>query len=122
MDGERYKQGKSLVNGIETLAKTAIAAAGVRGIASGSTLANTVFVPVTGKLVAKKTRDLARGGHKEVLENVADVVETASALYGLGTGGLKAAGKVFNYANKMQKAYDVPQMLFTSAGAMADAM
>ena len=122
MDGERYKQGKSLVNGIETLAKTAIAAAGVRGIASGSTLANTVFVPVTGKLVAKKTRDLARGGHKEVLENVADGVETASALYGLGTGGLKAAGKVFNYANKMQKAYDVPQMLFTSAGAMADAM
>lgn len=45
-----YKQGKSLVNGVE-------AAAGVRGIASGSTLVNTVFVP--GKLVA--TRNLARG-------------------------------------------------------------
>lgn len=114
MDGERYKQGKSLLNGIETLAKTAMAAAGARGIASGSKIANAVFVPITGKFVAKKTRDLARGGHKEALENVADGVETASALYGLGTG---AAGKVFNYANKMQKAYDVPQMLFTSAGA-----
>lgn len=33
-----------------------------------------------------------------------------------------AAGKVFNYANKMGKAYDVPQMLFTSTGAIADAM
>lgn len=61
MDGERYKQGKSLVNGIETLAKTAMVAAGTRGIASGSTLANTVFVPVTGKLVANSTRNLARG-------------------------------------------------------------
>lgn len=37
------------------------AAAGVRGIASGSKIANAVFVPVTGKFVAKKTRDLARG-------------------------------------------------------------
>lgn len=37
IDGERYKQGKSLVNGIETLAKTAMAAA--------------------GKFVAKKTRE-----------------------------------------------------------------
>lgn len=100
----------------------AIAAAGARGIASGSKIANAVFVPVAGKFVAKKTRDLAREGHKEALENVADGVETASALYGLGAGGLKAAGKVFNYANKMGKAYDVPQMLFTSTGAIADAM
>ena len=75
-----------------------------------------------GNLWLKKTRDLARGGHKEALENVADGVETASALYCLGTGGLKAAGKVFNYANKIGKAYDVPQMLFTSTGAIADAM
>jgi hypothetical protein len=35
---------------------------------------------------------------------------------------LVAAGKVFNYANKIGKAYDVPQMLFTSTGAIADAM
>lgn len=112
-----------MVNGIETLAKTAMAAAGARGIASGSKIANAVFVPAAGKFVAKKTRDLAMGGgHKEALENVADGVETASALYGLGTGGLKATGKVFNYANKIQKAYDVPQMLFTSAGVIADAM
>lgn len=69
--------------------------------------------------MAKKTRGLARGGHKEVLENVADGVETSNALYGLGTG---AAGKVFNYANKIRKAYDVQQMLFTSTGAIADAM
>lgn len=62
MDGERYKQGKSLVNGIETLAKTAMAAAGARGIASGSKIANAVFVPAAGKFMAKKTRDLARGG------------------------------------------------------------
>ena len=61
IDDERYKQGKSLVNGIETLAKTAMAAAGARWIASSSKIANAVFVPVTGKFVAKKTRDLARG-------------------------------------------------------------
>lgn len=66
IDGERYKQGKSLVNGIETLAKTAMAAAGARGIASGSKIANTVFVPAAGKFVAKKTRDLARGGIKKL--------------------------------------------------------
>lgn len=95
-------------SGVETLGKTAIAAAGARGIANGSKIANAVFVPVAGKFVAKKTRDLARDGHKEALENVADGVETASALYGLGAGGLKVAGKVFNYANKMGKAYDVP--------------
>ena len=122
MDDERYGDGKGLSSGAETLGKTAIAAAGARGIARGSKIANAVFVPVAGKFVAKKTRDLARGGHKEALENVADGVETASALYGLGTGGLKAAGKVFNYANKIGKAYDVPQMLFTSTGAIADAM
>lgn len=120
MDDERYGDGKGLSSGAETLGKTA--AAGARGIARGSKIANAVFVPVAGKFVAKKTRDLARGGHKEALENVADGVETASALYGLGTGGLKAAGKVFNYANKIGKAYDVPQMLFTSTGAIADAM
>ena len=101
MDDERYGDGKGLSSGAETLGKTAIAAAGVRGIASGSKIANAVFVPVAGKFVAKKTRDLARGGHKEALENVA--VEAANALYGLGTG---SAGKVFNYANKMRKAYD----------------
>lgn len=122
MDDERYGDGKGLSSGAETLGKMAIAAAGARGIASGSKIANAVFVPVAGKFVAKKTRDLARGGHKEALENVADGVETASALYGLGAGGLKAAGKVFNYANKMGRAYDVPQMLFTSTGAIADAM
>lgn len=114
MDDERYGDGKGLSSGAETLGKIAIAAAGARGIASGSKIANAVFVPVAGKFVAKKTRDLARGGHKEALENVADGVETASALYGLGAG---AAGKVFNYVNKMGKAYDVPQMLFTSTGA-----
>lgn len=97
-----------------------MAAAGARGIASGSKIANAVFVSVVGKFVAKKTRDLASGGgHKEALENVADGVETASALYGLGT---EAAGKVFNYTNKMREIYDVPQMLFTSTGAIADAM
>lgn len=101
MDDERYGDGKGLSSGAETLGKMAIAAAGARGIA------NAVFVPVTGKFVAKKTRDLASGGHKEALENVADGVETASALYGLGAGGLKAVGKVFNYANKMGKAADV---------------
>lgn len=122
MDDERYGEGKGLSSGAETLSKMAIAAAGARGIANGSTIANSIFVPVVGKFVAKKTRDLARGGHKEALENVADGVETASALYGLGAGGLKVAGKVFNYANKMGKAYDVPQMLFTSTGAIADAM
>ena len=122
MDDERYGDGKGLSSGAETLGKMAIAAAGARGIARGSKIANAVFVPVTGKFVAKKTRDLASGGHKEAIENVADGVETASALYGLGTGGLKAAGKVFNYANKIGKAYDVPQMLFTSSGAIADAM
>lgn len=123
MDDERYGDGKGLSSGAETLGKTAIAAAGARGIARGSKIANAVFVPVAGKFVAKKTRDLAiGGGHKEALENVADGVETASALYGLGTGGLKVAGKVFNYANKIGKAYDVPQMLFTSTGAIADAM
>lgn len=122
MDDERYGDGKGLSSGAETLGKIAIAAAGARGIASGSKIANAVFVPVAGKFVAKKTRDLARGEHKKALENVADGVETASALYGLGAGGLKAAGKVFNYANKMGKAYDVPQMLFTSTGAIADAM
>ena len=121
MDDERYGDGKGLSSGAETLGKMAIAAAGARGIASGSKIANAVFVPVAGKFVAKKTRDLARG-HKKALENVADGVETASALYGLGDGGLKAAGKVFNYANKMGKAYYVPQMLFTSTGAIADAM
>lgn len=107
MDDERYGDGKGLSSGAETLCKTAIASAGVRGIANGSTIANSIFVPVTGKFVAKKTRDLARRGHKEALENVADGVETASALYGLGAGGLKASGKVFNYANKMGKAADV---------------
>lgn len=122
MDDGRYGDGKGLSSGAETLGKMAIAAAGARGITSGSKIANAVFVPVAGKFVAKKTRNLARMGHKEALENVADGVETASALYGLGAGGLKAAGKVFNYANKMEKAYDVPQMLFTSTGAIADAM
>ena len=122
MDDEHYGDGKGLSSGAETLGKMAIAAAGARGIASGSKIANAVFVPVAGKFVAKKTRDLAREGHKEALENVADGVETASALYGLGAGGLKATGKVFNYANKMGKAYDVPQMLCTSTGAIADAM
>ena len=92
MDDERYGDGKGLSSGAETLGKMAIAAAGARGIARGSKIANAVFVPVAGKFVAKKTRDLAMGGHKEALENVADGVETASALYGLGTGGLKAAG------------------------------
>lgn len=58
MDGE----GKGLSSGAETLGKTAIAAAGVRGITNGSTIAISVFVPITGKFVAKKTRDLARGG------------------------------------------------------------
>ena len=57
---------------------------------------NSVFVPV---FVAKKTRD---GGLQKML--------------------LVAAGKVFNYANKIGKSYDVPQMLFTSTGAIADAM
>lgn len=61
MDDERYGEGKGLSSGAETLGKTAIAAAGVRGIANGSAIANSVFVPVTGKFVAKKTRDLARG-------------------------------------------------------------
>ena len=75
-----------------------------------------------GNLWLKRLAIQLGGGHKEALENVADGVETASALYGLGTGGLKAAGKVFNYANKIGKAYDVPQMLFTSTGAIADAM
>ena len=116
MDDERYGEGKGLSSGAETLDKMAIAAAGARGIASGSKIANAVFVPIAGKFVAKKTRDLARGGHKEALENVADGVETASALYGLGAG---AAGKVLQ---TMGKAYDVPQMLFTSTGAIADAM
>lgn len=110
MDDERY--GNGLSSGAETLGKMAIAAAGARGIA------NAVFVPVTGKFVAKKTRDLARRGqHKGSLENIADGVETASALYGLGAG---AAGKVLPI--KFKKAYDVPQMLFTSTGAIADAM
>lgn len=117
MDDERYGYGKGLSSGVETLGKTAMAAVLVRGIANGSTIANSVFVPVTGKFVAKKTRDLAREGHKEVLENIADGVETASALYGLGAG---AAGKVLPI--KFKKAYDVPQMLFTSTGAIADAM
>lgn len=62
MDDERYGDGKGLSSGAETLGKMAIAAAGARGIASGSKIANAVFVPVTGKFVAKKTRDLARGG------------------------------------------------------------
>ena len=117
MDDERYGDGNGLSSGAETLGKMAIAAAGARGIANGSKIANAVFVPVAGKFVAKKTRDLARWWHKEALENVADGVETASTLYGLGAGSLKAAGKVFNYANKMGKAYNVPQMLFTSTGA-----
>ena len=117
MDDERYGDGKGLSSGVETLGKTAMAAVGVRGIANGSTIANSVFVPITGKFVAKKTRGLARGGHKEVLENIADGVETASALYGLGAG---AAGKVLPI--KFKKAYDVPQMLFTYSGAIADSM
>ena len=62
MDDERYGEGKGLSSGAETLGKMAIAAAGARGIASGSKIANAVFVPVAGKFVAKKTRDLARGG------------------------------------------------------------
>lgn len=57
---------------------------------------NAVFVPV---LWLKKDSRC-----KEALENVADGVEAASALYGLG---LKVAGKVFNYANKIGKAADV---------------
>lgn len=101
MDDERYGNGKGLSSGAETLGKTAIAAAGVQ-----RAVRKQRMLYVAGKFVAKKTRDLARGGHKEALENVADGVETASALYGLGAGGLKAVGKVFNYANKMRKAYD----------------
>lgn len=62
MDDERYGDGKGLSSGAETLGKTAIAAAGARGIARGSKIANAVFVPVAGKFVAKKTRDLAIGG------------------------------------------------------------
>ena len=65
MDDERYGDGKGLSSGAETLGKMAIAAAGARGIASGSKIANAVFVPVAGKFVAKKTRDLARGGIKK---------------------------------------------------------
>lgn len=65
MDDERYGDGKGLSSG--ALGKTAIAATGVRGIANGQTIANSVFVSVTGKFVAKKTRDLARRGHKEAL-------------------------------------------------------
>lgn len=61
MDDERYGDDKGLSSGAETLGKMAIAAAGARGIASGSKIANAVFVPVDGKFVAKKTRDLARG-------------------------------------------------------------
>lgn len=101
MDDERYGDGKGLSSGAETLGKMAIAADGARGIASGSKIANAVFVPVTGKFVAKKTHDLARRGHKETLENVADGVETASALYGLGAG---AAGKV------LQTRWEKPMM------------
>lgn len=100
MYDERYGDGKGLSSGAETLGKMAIAAAGARGIASGSKIVNAVFVPVAGKFVAKKTRDLARG-HKEALENVADGVETASALYGLGAG---AAGKV------LQTRWEEPMM------------
>ena len=55
MDDERYGDGKGLSSGAETLGKTAIAAAGARGIARGSKIANAVFVPVAGKFVAKKT-------------------------------------------------------------------
>ena len=66
MDDERYGDGKGLSSGAETLGKTAIAAAGVRGIARGSKIANAVFVPVAGKFVAKKTRDLAMGGIKKL--------------------------------------------------------
>lgn len=57
MDDEHYGEGKGLSSSAETLGKMAIAAAGARGIA------NAVFVPIAGKFVAKKTRDLAmRGG------------------------------------------------------------
>ena len=66
MDDERYGDGKGLSSGAETLGKMAIAAAGARGIARGSKIANAVFVPVTGKFVAKKTRDLASGGIKKL--------------------------------------------------------
>lgn len=60
MDDERYGDGKGLSSDAETLGKIAIAAAGARGIA------NAVFVSVAGKFVAKKTRDLARGGIKKL--------------------------------------------------------
>lgn len=66
MDDERYGDGKGLSSGAETLSKMAIAAAGARGIANCSTIANSIFVPVVGKFVAKKTRDLASGGIKKL--------------------------------------------------------
>lgn len=87
MDDERYGDGKGLSSGAETLGKMAIAQEKQRAVRKQRML--YLFL-LPENLWLKRLAIQLGGGHKEALENVADGVETASALYGLGASCRKS--------------------------------